>query len=1068
VRTSAPVANDSPVRLNTPLLLIALFWTILIVALAGWGYQQSRAAELAAARAASRMSYDKDMIYRQWATLHGGVYVPITAQTTPNSYLARIPERDITTPSGRKLTLIHPAHMTRQLHELAEAHLGTRDRITSLKPIRPENAPDAWEKKTLQAFERGEKESSSLQGLGTETHMRFMRPLVTESGCLECHADQGYRVGDIQGGISVSVPWKPYQEALSVQIPGLLLRYGGVWALGILGLWVAINRAQVHLSGQRRAERARRASEENLSITLKCIGDGVISTDTEGRITRMNVVAETLTGCTLAEIAGLPLTEVFCIINVQTRQPVADQLARVIDTGHAVSLAHHTVLVARDGTERQITASAAPIFDSAGCIVGIVLVFHDVSGEYEAWEALRESEERYRTLVESSSDAIVVLDADRIIVSCNEGFSKLFGYTKEDIVGKPVLILHTSPQSYESFKEKTYPVIRETGSFRLEWEHAKKDGATFFAETVTSSMKDSGGRIIGYAGIIRDISDRKRAEEEIQRINADLERAIERANEMAVQAEQANAAKSEFLANMSHEIRTPMNGVIGMAGLLLDTELNPRQRQYAEVVRVSGEALLSLINDILDFSKMEVRKLELEILDFDLRATLEDTAEMLAVKANEKGLELTCLVVPEVPAFLRGDPGRFRQIIVNFAGNGVKFTHEGAVVIRASLDSEDEHSATVRVSVTDTGIGIPASRLGILFSPFTQVDGSTTRKYGGTGLGLAISKQLAEMMGGEIGVESTEGKGSTFWFTAVFEKRPEGQAPKHEVFSALEGVNVLVVDDHETNRLLVTTLLRSWGCRSKEAAGGDTALALLRDAARSGDPFEIAILDMAMPDMDGRELGRRIRASVELERTRLVMMTSLGQDGDTARLERMGFSGYLSKPIRQSKLRECLALAMARKARSDEVPAGGIVTLHTVAESVNRRIRILLAEDNIINQTVALAFLEKLGYRADVVANGQEVLHALERIPYDLVFMDCQMPEMDGFEATAVIRRPDSPVLNHDIPIIAMTAYAMKGDREKCIAAGMNDYLAKPIQAEKLAEALERWPTKVQRDDHVA
>ena len=715
--------------------------------------------------------------------------------------------------------------------------------------------------------------------------------------------------------------------------------------------------------------------------------------------------------------------------------------------------------------ERDIRLAQGVSNQIAGAIANARL-FHE---RKQAEEALRGSEERTEPSSKVQVTPSLVLDANQgIIISCNEGFSRLFGYTEEKHCGKTGTCFSMLRHNHTNHSRENVSVIRETGSFRLNGSSAKKDGTTFFAETVTSAMKDSGGRILGYAGILRDISDRKRAEEEIQRVNADLEHAIERANEMAVQAEMANAAKSEFLANMSHEIRTPMNGVIGMTGLLLDTDLNPQQRQYAEIVRASGEALLSVINDILDFSKIEARKLELEILDFDLCTTLEDTGEMLAVRAQEKGLELTCLVEPEVPSLLRGDPGRLRQIIVNLAANGVKFTHQGEVLIRASLDSEDEHSATVRISVTDTGIGIPASRLGILFSPFTQVDGSTTRKYGGTGLGLAISKQLAEMMGGEIGVESREGKGSTFWFTAVFEKQPEGQAPKDQPVSDLVGVNVLVVDDHETNRLLVTALLRSWGCCFKEAPDGVTALALLRDAARSGEPFDIALLDMAMPDMNGKELGQRIRASAELERTRLVMMTSLEQSCDAAHLERLGFSGYLSKPIRHSQLRDCLALVMAQKARSEGEPVIRTVTPQTLTQSVKRRIRILVAEDNIINQTVAVAMLEKLGYRADVVANGLEAVHALQTIPYDLVCMDAQMPEMDGFEATTVIRRPDSSVLNHDIPIIAMTAYAMAGDRERCIEAGMNDYLSKPIQTEKLAEALERWLTKVPCDDQVA
>ncbi len=623
-----------------------------------------------------------------------------------------------------------------------------------------------------------------------------------------------------------------------------------------------------------------------------------------------------------------------------------------------------------------------------------------------------------------------------------------------------------------------------------------------YRRTPDMAMKDGWHAV----GLVRDITDRKRQEIELTRSKDELEQANRRlqeatahANEMAVQAEMANRAKSQFLANMSHEIRTPMNGVIGMSGLLLDTELTPKQRQYVEVVRTSGELLLSVINDILDFSKIEARKMELETIDFDLRTTLEDVAEILAVKAREKGLEMVCIIAPEVPSRLRGDPGRLRQIIVNLGGNAVNFTRQGAVTIQVRLAAEDDRNTTLRFSITDTGIGIPRDKVSILFSRFTQVDSSTPRMYGGTGLGLAISKELAELMDGHIGVESEEGKGSTFWFTAVFEKQPAMQAQELQPVADLKGLKALVVDDHEANRLLVTTLLTSWGCRFVEAADGKAALAMLVQAARDGDPFQVALLDNLMPGLYGPELGRMIKENPEIRDTRLVMMTSLAQRTDAALLEQIGFSGYLTKPLRQSYLRECLALVMGQERFPAAKTIIPLVTRHWITEARERRVRILLAEDNSTNQMVALGILEKLGYRADIVADGKEAIDALQKLSYDLVLMDCEMPELDGFEATRIIRSwkreageskletgnlkletgeataAGEGVTEKDsardrvssikyqasrIPIIALTAYAMKGDRERCLAAGMNDYLSKPIQPEELSRSLDRWLEK--------
>jgi two-component system sensor histidine kinase/response regulator len=680
-----------------------------------------------------------------------------------------------------------------------------------------------------------------------------------------------------------------------------------------------------------------------------------------------------------------------------------------------------------------LTAAALITLNKELCILWS---HQDITERKLAEDALRRSEERYRYLIENADDIIYQTNKEGQFSIVNPAGLRAIKYNSEEITGRPFLDL-VHPDYREKTKEfYNRQFLAKTPNTYYEFAARAKDGSEIWIGQNVQLILDAEG-LKGFQAVARDITGQR-----------ELEKQLEKARDTALTTARL---KSEFLANMSHEIRTPMYGVTGMVDLLFDTELSDTQRYYVESIRFSGDQLLNVINDILDFSKIEAGKLSFETIDFDLHRVVERTVETFAERAALKKIELGALISPETPKFLRGDPSRLQQILSNLVGNAVKFTERGEIFVEVGLADGEEEDAMIRVSVTDTGIGIAEESRQILFQPFSQSDGSMARKYGGTGLGLAISSQLVEMMDGKIGVESKPGAGSTFWFTARLKQASEEMQFSQVSEPDLSGWRVLIVDDNATNRRILTAQTSSWGMQTEQAENGAQTLERLRIAAARGRRFDLVILDYGMPDMNGVELACAIRADPQFSDLRLILLSSIMERLPDEALQKAGIAASLTKPIRRADLLERIALIADRPI--SKIERNG----HLAAASPNapRQGRILIVDDNAPNRIVTLKQVESMGFKADVAESGAAALEAIARTNYSLVLMDCQMPVMDGFAATAAIRAREGDERN--LIIIALTANALQGEREHCLKMGMDDYLTKPIQREALSAALDRW-----------
>jgi two-component system, sensor histidine kinase and response regulator len=798
----------------------------------------------------------------------------------------------------------------------------------------------------------------------------------------------------------------------------------GALILAILSvsIWVATLRRRVQ------------ETSELIRTTLESTADGIIVVNRKGKIVTYNRKFADMWRISEKALSSGDANRIRESASHQLKDP-EEFMARTSNLYADSNVAGDDVLEFTDGRVFERHSEAQIL---AGRSIGRVWSFRDATERRHAEASLNQERTLLRTVIDNLPDQIYVKDVLGRFVVVNESMARqLPGSSSESLLGKMNSDVYPSGVARQ-YEQEEQQVVRSGEALvnRVE-ELVDKAGQSRWLLASRVAFRDAAGRIAGIVGISRDITKYRQAEQ-----------GMKAAKEAA---EAASEAKSTFLATMSHEIRTPMNGILGMTELVLDSELSAEQRDSLDLVKFSAESLLTVINDILDFSKIEAGKLDLESIPFKLRESLGETIKALSLRAHQKGLELMFEVQPDLPETLLGDPGRIRQIIVNLVGNSIKFTEHGEVLVSVERGTETDRAVELHFVIKDTGVGIPLEVQQRIFDPFSQADGSMSRKYGGTGLGLAICTRLVEMMKGRIWVESEIGKGSTFHFTASFEL-PENQSPRPQPLhpEQLRDLPVLIVDDNFTNRRVLSEMLTRWGMRPVAAESSREALQALETAKRTGHPFPLILLDSQMSEVDGFGLAEQIQKDPGLAAATILMLTSAGRLGDAARCRELGISAYLMKPIHQAELLDAICEILNKASKGKNLP---LVTRHSLKENKHRS-RVLLAEDNAVNQTLALRLLEKRGYTVVVACDGRAAVEAFEKGNFDMVLMDIQMPGMDGFEASATIRAKEKFTGGH-VPIIAMTAHALKADQERCFAAGMDGYVSKPIRTSELFSAIE-------------